>query len=119
MEKDINYCKFRGNLTRKPELKGTEKKYALLSIACNRNYQNENGKFDADFITLKLWKEPEKVVEELDKGQKVEIEAHIKTGSYEKDNETIYTTDYIVDKIDYSLTKEVAEEKTQDNEMEK
>ena len=43
MEKDINYCKFRGNLTRKPELKGTDKKYALLSIACNRNYQNENG----------------------------------------------------------------------------
>ena len=34
MEKDINLCKFRGNLTRKPELKGTDIKFAFFTILC-------------------------------------------------------------------------------------
>ena len=111
MEKDINLCKFKGNLTKKPELKGTNKKYALLTIACNRGYQNADGKFEADFVTLKTWKDPEKVVEELDKGQKVEIESHLKTGKYTNDkNEVVYTSDFIVDKLDYSLEKEKEEQ---------
>ena len=106
MEKDINYSKFRGNLTRKPELKGNDKKYALLNIACNRGYQNKDGKFEADFITLKLWKDPEKIVNELDKGNKVEIEAHLKTSSYERDGKKVYSSEYIIDSINYELEKQ-------------
>ena len=116
MEKDINYSKFRGNLTRKPELKGNDKKYALLNIACNRGYQNKDGKFEADFITLKLWKDPEKIINELDKGNKVEIEAHLKTSSYEKDGTKVYSSEYIIDSINYELEKQ---KETESKEIEK
>lgn len=121
-ERDYNICKFRGNLTKKPVLKGGERKYAHLTIACNRNYQNENGKYEADFINLKLWKDAEKIVEELDKGQKVEIESHYKSGSYTNLNgEKIYTNELIVDKIDYSLLKEKENQESKEisNELEK
>lgn len=86
-EQDINFSHFKGNLTRKPILKGNEKKYAILNVACNRPYTNEKGKTVADFISLKVWKDPEKLVNELDKGQKVDIEAHTKTGSYTNDKD--------------------------------
>lgn len=107
-EKDINFSEFKGNLTRKPELKGKDKKYAVLSLACNRNYQNQNGKFEADFINVKVWKDVEKYVEELDKGQKVHIKAHTQTGSYQNDKgEKDYTTDLVADEIEYDLKKEI------------
>ena len=69
-EQDINFSHFKGNLTRKPILKGNEKKYAILNVACNRPYTNEKGKTVADFISLKVWKDPEKLVNELDKSEK-------------------------------------------------
>ena len=119
MERDINLCKFKGNLTRKPELKGTDKKYALLSVACNRGYQNQDGKFEADFITFKLWKDPEKIVETLNTGDKVEIESHYKTRSYVEDGKTIYTSDFVIDKLDYTLKKEKESEKEKTEELEK
>ncbi len=99
-EKDINFSHYRGNLVKKPELKGNEKKYTLLTIACNRSYSNENGKFEADFIELKLWKDAEKIANEYDKGQKIEVEAHTRTGSYKNDKgDKIYTKDLVVDKV--------------------
>ena len=54
----------------------------------------------------------------LDKGQKVDIEAHTKTGSYTKDKgEKVYTTDLVVDKIEYTLEKEKDnQEKTEELE---
>lgn len=117
-EQDINFSHFKGNLTRKPILKGNEKKYAILNVACNRPYTNEKGKTVADFISLKVWKDPEKLVNELVKGQKVDIEAHTKTGSYTNDKgEKIYTTDLVVDKIEYTLEKEKdIQEKTEELE---
>lgn len=118
-EKDINFSHYRGNLVRKPELRGNEKKYAFLTIACNRGYANENGKFEADFIDLKLWKDAEKFVEDYDKGQKIEVKAHTKTGSYENDKgEKVYTKDLIVDEIiPLNLEKENQEEK-ENNDLE-
>lgn len=117
-EQDINFSHFKGNLTRKPILKGNEKKYVILNVACNRPYTNEKGKTVADFISLKVWKDPEKLVNELDKGQKVDIEAHTKTGSYTNDKgEKVYTTDLVVDKIEYTLEKEKDnQEKTEELE---
>ena len=60
----------------------------------------------------------EKLVNELDKGQKVDIEAHTKTGSYTNDKgEKVYTTDLVVDKIEYTLEKEKDnQEKTEELE---
>lgn len=39
-EKDINFSTFVGSLVKKTIIKGNEKKYACLTIACNRPYLN-------------------------------------------------------------------------------
>ena len=119
MEKDMNFCKFDGKLAKKPVLRGNEKKYAYITIACERDYQSENGKTSYDYVNLKLWKDPEKVVEELQEEQRVKVEAHYKSGSYTNDNgEKVYTNDLIIDKIDYDLQKEKTTKKTKEKSSE-
>lgn len=118
-EKHINFSHFKGTLTRQPVLKGNEKKFALLNIACERDYQNENGKTNSDFINVKLWKDAEKIASELNEGQLVEVKAHTRTGSYTNENgDKIYTTDFIVDEIDYSFEKEKETKKSKSKEKE-
>lgn len=118
-EEHINFAHFKGTLTRKPVLKGTEKKVALLNIACKRDYQNENGKTNADFISLKVWKDAEKLVETLNEGQLIEVETHVRTSSYTKENgEKVYNTDFVVDKIDYSFEMEKETKKSKSKEKE-
>lgn len=107
MDKDFNYCKFSGKLAKKPVLRGNERKYAYLTIASKRDFQNDSGKTSYDFINLKLWKDAEKVANELKEEQYVTVEAHFKSGSYTNDKgEKVYTNDLIADKIDYELQKE-------------
>ncbi len=118
MDKDFNYCKFSGKLAKKPVLRGNERKYAYLTIASKRDFQNDSGKTSYDFINLKLWKDAEKVANELKEEQYVTVEAHFKSGSYTNDKgEKVYTNDLIADKIDYELQKET--KKTKSKEMEK
>ena len=37
----------------------------------------------------------------LAKGRKILVISHVKTGSYEKDGKRIYTTEFVVDKIEF------------------
>lgn len=118
-EKHINFSHFKGTLTRKPILKGSEKKFALLNIACERDYQNENGKTNSDFISVKLWKDAEQIANELNEGQLIEVKAHTRTGSYINENgDKIYTTDFIADEINYSFEKEKETKKSKSKEKE-
>ena len=39
-------------------------------------------------------------------GKRIGVEAHIQTGSYQKDGKTIYTTDIIADRVEFLEFKE-------------
>ena len=41
-----------------------------------------------------------------EKGKRIGVEAHIQTGSYQKDGKTVYTTDIIADRIEFLEFKE-------------
>ena len=87
-----------GRITKDPELKYTNngKGNTRFTLAVQRN------KDEADFINCVAWeKTAENIAEYFKKGSQIAVQGSIRTGSYEKDSRTVYTTDVWVDKFDF------------------
>ena len=86
-----------GRLVRDPELRYTPsgKAVANFTIAVDRGFKDkETGESNTDFIKITTWdKQAENVGNMLKKGRLVLVDGSIRTGSYEKDGQKIYTTD--------------------------
>ncbi len=98
-----------GRLTAKPELRYTSSNlpYARFSIAVNRNFRNNDGQTEADFINIIVWrKQAENVCNFLDKGRLVGVDGRLQTGSYtDKDGNRRYTTDVVADSVQFLESK--------------
>lgn len=100
----MNHCIFIGNLARDPDVKTltSGKTRAMFTLAVNRTYLNQEGKRDADFITFIAYdKTAELVGKYLTKGRKAAVEARVRTGHYDKDGTTVWTTDFIADRVEF------------------
>lgn len=87
-----------GRITKDPELKYTNngKGNARFTLAVQRN------KEETDFINCVAWeKTAENIAEYFKKGSQIAVQGSIRTGSYEKDGRTVYTTDVWVYKFDF------------------
>lgn len=87
-----------GRMTKDPELKyaNTGKGSTRFTLAVQRN------KDEADFINCVAWeKTAENIAEYFKKGSQIAVQGSIRTGSYEKDGRTVYTTDVWVYKFDF------------------
>lgn len=86
-----------GRLVRDPEMKftSTGKAVTTFTLAVDRGFKDkESGESQADFIKITTWdKTAENVGNMITKGRLVLIEGSIRTGSYEKDGQKVYTTD--------------------------
>ena len=98
-----------GRLTRNPELRytGSNVAVASFSLAVNRNYTNQAGEREADFINVVVWrKQAEVICNHFDKGNQIAIEGRIQTGSYDaQDGTKRYTTDVVCDNVTFLGTK--------------
>lgn len=93
-----------GNLTKDPESKvmTNGETRTTFTVAVNRNYVGADGVRGADFINYVAYrKTAENVARYLTKGRKVAVEGHVRTGSYEKDGRTIWTTEFIADTVEF------------------
>lgn len=107
----MNSTNILGRLTRDPELKYTQSGTAIVrfTTAVNRKLSKEkrqqaeqNNQPTADFISCQAWgKTAETIAQYFKKGNRIGITGHIQTGSYEKDGTRIYTTDIVVDSVDF------------------
>ena len=89
-----------GRLTRDPELKYTQsgKAFCKFSIAVQREFNRE----EADFINCIAWdKRAEAICEYLRKGRRIATQGRLSVNSYEKDGETKWKTEVIVDKFEF------------------
>lgn len=87
-----------GNMTDEPRITQTStgKKKAEFSLALNRMKEG------ADFPRYIAWEQKAELIESwCHKGTKLLIEGHIQTGSYEGKNGKVYTTDVIVDRLEF------------------
>ncbi len=98
-----------GRLTRDPELRytGSNIPVATFSLAVNRNFTNQSGEREADFINIVVWrKQAENVKNYLTQGSQVAIDGRIQTRSYDgNDGQKRYVTEVIADNVEFLGSK--------------
>ncbi len=93
----MNKSLFIGRVVKNPDFKMTESiDIAKFTLAVDRHSKDKT----ADFVNITAFSNLADICEKyLKKGQLVYVEAYVKTGSYEKDNKKIYTTDFIASDV--------------------
>ncbi len=98
-----------GRLTRDPELRYTSNNIAVatFSLAVNRNFTNNAGEREADFVNIVVWrKQAENVKNYLGQGSQVAIDGRIQSRSYTgEDGKKRYITEVIADNVEFLGTK--------------
>lgn len=98
-----------GRLTRDCDVRYTQgaepTAIARFSLAVDRRFKRE-GEQTADFISCVAFGKTAEFLEKYGKkGTKFVVEGRIQTGSYEKDGQKIYTTDVVVEQVEFAESK--------------
>lgn len=101
----MNKVNLIGRLTYDTELRYNKDNipYVRFTLAINRNYTNQNGERDADFISCIAWRKTAELINQyFNKGSEIGISGRIQTGSYDAaDGSKVYTTDVIAEEITF------------------
>ena len=97
----INNVVLIGRLTRDVELRYTPSNIAVatFNLAVNRNFKNQDGEREADFINCVMWqKSAENLANWTRKGMLIGITGRIQTRSYEnQQGQRVYVTEVVAD----------------------
>ena len=105
---NINKVLLMGRLTADPELKKTGEGISVVrfTLAVNRPKQKDKEQ-TADFISCVAFRQTaEFLCKYFRKGSALIAFGNIRTGSYEKDGQKVYTTDVIVDEVQFGENKQ-------------
>ena len=108
-----------GRLTRDPELRYTSSNLpvATFTVAVNRNFANQAGEREADFINIVVWrKQAENVKNYLNQGSQVAIDGRLQTRSYDgEDGKKRYVTEVQVERIEFLGSKSDGQTETKES----
>lgn len=97
----INNVVLVGRLTRDAELRYTPQNQAVatFNLAVNRNFKNQSGEREADFINVVIWRQQaENLANWTKKGSLIGITGRIQTRSYEnQQGQRVYVTEVVAD----------------------
>ena len=115
----INNVVLVGRLVRDVDLKYTNSGKAAtnFTLAVNRDFKNEQGVNEADFISCAAFgKQAENMARFLGKGSLIGVEGRISTKSYQaKDGKTVYVTEVITSKVGFLESKKQGNTNQQTN----
>lgn len=101
----INNVVLTGRLTKEPELRYTQSGVAVanFTLAVNRNFKNQQGETEADFIMCQIWrKQAEALANYTHKGSLIGIEGRIQTRNYDnQQGQRVYVTEVIADRFTF------------------
>ena len=93
-----------GRLTRDPEMRDTQGGTRVARFALAINRRGKDG--GTDYINCTAFgKTAELVGQYLRKGSRAGVVGRIQTGSYERDGHKVYTTDIVVDEVEFLETR--------------
>lgn len=93
-----------GRLTKDPELKYTPNGVAVatFTLAVNRQFSNQQGEREADFLNIVVWrKAAENVANFLKKSSLAGVDGRIQVRTYEQDGKRQYFTEIIADSVQF------------------
>lgn len=108
----INRTVLVGRLTKDVEVKktGSGTSMARFTLACDRNKRKEDQESKADFIGCLAWSQSADFLGQYGKkGMLIGVDGRIQTGSYEKNGQTVYTTEVVADTVRILERKEKKE----------
>lgn len=106
----MNRVTISGRWVKDPEVRYTQDQNAIAkgTIAVNRKGKDKG----ADFISVVAFgKTAEFIQKYFTKGMKADIGGHIQTGSYDGKNGKVYTTEVVIDEIEFGESKAKEEPK--------
>ena len=98
----INNVTLVGRLVAPPDLRKTPNNVSSLqgTLAVNRNFKNENGEREADFINFQAWRGTADIIAQYcSKGSLIGIIGRIQVRSYEKDGQRRYVTEVVAESV--------------------
>ncbi|HGR1904230.1 TPA: single-stranded DNA-binding protein [Streptococcus pneumoniae] len=98
----INNVTLVGRLVAPPDLRKTPNNVSSLqgTLAVNRNFKNENGEREADFINFQSWRGTADIIAQYcSKGSLIGIIGRIQVISYEKGGQRRYVTEVIAESV--------------------
>lgn len=99
----INNVTLVGRLTAAPDLRKTPSNVSVLqgTLAVNRNFKNQNGEREADFINFQAWRGTADIIAEYcGKGSLIGITGRIQTRNYEnQQGQRVYVTEVVADSV--------------------
>lgn len=101
----INQVTVVGRLTRDPELRKTGEGLSVTSItlAVSRQFRNQHGEIEADFVQCTLWKKAaENTAQYCRKGSIVGITGRLHSRHYDnKEGKRVYVTEVVAESIQF------------------
>ena len=99
-----------GRLTRDPDYRANEvnenSSFCRFTVAVDRPYTSKKDNSNqptADFISCICFGKTAKFLDNnFHKGDPIVLEGRIQTGQYEKDGQKVYTTDVMIDKVEFA-----------------
>ena len=99
----INNVTLIGRLVAPPELKKTPNNVSSLqgTLAVNRNFKNENGDREADFIQFQAWRGTADIIAQYcSKGSLIGLTGRIQTRSYDnQQGQRVYVTEVVAESV--------------------
>lgn len=102
----LNKAILMGRLTRDPEMRTTQNGTAVcsFSIAVDRNFRNQNGERQTDFINCVAWRQQAEFVSKyFTKGRMIAVVGSIQTRTYtDRDGNNRNAVEVVVDEVSFT-----------------
>ncbi|MGH1662914.1 single-stranded DNA-binding protein [Enterococcus avium] len=115
----INNVVLVGRLTKDPDLRYTASGtgVATFTLAVNRNFTNQDGNRDADFINCVIWrKSAETLANYAKKGTLLGVTGRIQTRSYEnQQGQRVYVTEVVAENFQLLESRSASDQRQSNN----
>lgn len=116
----INNVVLVGRLTRAVDLRYTSNgtAYASFTLAADRDFKNQNGERETDFINCVMWRKPaENLANYTKKGSLIGVEGRIQTRNYENEQgKRVYVTEVLAERFHFLENSKTANNDVLSNE---
>lgn len=116
----INNVTVVGRLTRAVDLRYTSNgtAYASFTLATDRDFKNQNGEKETDFINCVMWRKPaENLANYTKKGSLIGIEGRIQTRNYDnQQGQKVYVTEVLAERFHFLESAKTANNDVLSNE---